>query len=57
MKGPTSVAALACLAFTLPLLGSCTELGAWDLIADAEARLELLRKPTKRVAIDLSGLA
>jgi len=57
MKRAAPFAALASLAFTLPLLGSCTELGAWDLIADAEARLELLRKPKQRVDIDLSGLA
>lgn len=57
MKRAAPFAALAFLASTLALLASCTELGAWDLIADAEARLELLRIPTKRVTIDLSGLA
>ncbi|MBP7095111.1 MAG: DUF2341 domain-containing protein [Spirochaetia bacterium] len=57
MKRAAPFAALAFLASTLALLASCTELGAWDLIAEAEARLELLRIPTKRVTIDLSGLA
>ncbi|MBN1242067.1 MAG: DUF2341 domain-containing protein [Spirochaetales bacterium] len=57
MKRAAPFAALAFLASTLAMLVSCTELGAWDLIADAEMRLELLRRPGKRVAIGLSGLA